>query len=46
MAREHENLLIQTMADCFRMRFGVDNLVPLSVSSKEDGVVHKYRLLA
>lgn len=46
VAREYENLLIQTMADCFRSRFGVDNLVPLSVSSKEDGVVHKYRLLA
>lgn len=45
-AREHENLLIQTMADCFRARFGVDNLVPLSVSSKEDGVVHKHRLMA
>lgn len=46
VAREHENLLIQTMADCFRSRFSVDNLVPLSVSSKEDGVVYKYRLLA
>lgn len=46
VARENEELLIETMAACFRNRFGVDTLIPLSVSFKEGGVVYKHRLLA
>lgn len=46
VAERHEELLIQTMGDCFRNRFGIDTLVPVTVSFKQDGTVYKNHILA
>lgn len=46
VAEKHENLLIQTMGDCFRSRFGVDTMIPVTVSFKQDGIVYKNHILA
>jgi len=46
VAEKYEELLIQTMGDCFRKRFGVDTLVPVTVSFKQDGTVYKNHILA
>lgn len=43
--RKNENILVQTMADCFRKRFKVDNLIPLTVEYKEDGEVVETAIL-
>ena len=42
----HENLLLDTMGDCFRKRFGDNIVVPVSISYKDEGgCVVKQRLI-
>ena len=43
--RKHEQLLIQTMADCFRERFNVSGLIPLKVEKKDDKVVSQIEIM-
>ena len=43
--REHEGLLTKLMGDCFRNRFSVDTLVPISISWKENGEVFEEKVL-
>lgn len=46
VAEKYEELLIQTMGDCFRARFGIDTMIPVTVSFKQDGTVYKNHILA
>lgn len=46
VAEKYEELLIQTMGDCFRARFGIDTMIPVTVSFKQDGAVYKNHILA
>lgn len=42
----YEHLLLDTMGDCFRKRFGASIFVPVSISYKdEDGYIQKRRLI-
>lgn len=41
---KNADLLSKTMGDCFRKRFGVDYLVPISLNWKEDGVAIEEKL--
>ena len=43
---QDRKLLEDTMAECFRERFGTTNLVPLGVSYKVDGLVEEAIILA
>jgi len=43
--RKHEQLLIQTMADCFRERFNVSGLIPLKVEMKDNGKVRQTEIM-
>jgi hypothetical protein len=43
VARSYENLLIDTMADKFRERFGAVDHIPVTISHKDDGKVTRSR---
>lgn len=43
--RKYEQLLIQTMADCFRERFNVSGLIPLKVEKKDGKVVSQIEIM-
>lgn len=43
--REHCGLLADTMGDCFRKRFGVDSLVPVGITWKDNGEFSEEKVL-